>query len=141
MKQKQKTAPKARNPFVQHLVKRPSGAHEKSYKTHRRDAKVALKKNADYSDKPIASLSSLSNGPIAELVQRWTFNPCQRGFEPHPIHHYFDDTQLGHTTLIATRRMLQALERQCIVYLPSNDYFDDTLHLVEEESSIYAGNF
>lgn len=68
MKQKQKTAPKARNPFVQHLVKRPSGAHEKSYKTHRRDAKVALKKSSDYSDEPIASLSSLSNGPIAELV-------------------------------------------------------------------------
>lgn len=68
MKSKQKAVPKVRNPFVLHLAKRPSGAHEKSYKTHRRDAKVALKKVSDYSDKPIASLSSLSNGPVAELV-------------------------------------------------------------------------
>lgn len=65
---KQKQLPKPRNPFVQHLVKRKSGVHEKSYKTHRRDAKVALKKNSDYSDKPTVYLSSLSNGPIAELV-------------------------------------------------------------------------
>ncbi len=51
MKQKQKAAPKVRNPFVQHLSKRPSGAHDKSYKVSRRDAKVALKKSPDYSDK------------------------------------------------------------------------------------------
>lgn len=69
MKNKQKAVPKARNPFVQHLVKRPSGAHDKSYKTHRRDAKVALKKNADYSTKQLpVLLSSLRYGPIAELV-------------------------------------------------------------------------
>ena len=63
MKSKKREAPKPRNPFVQHLMKRPSGVHEKSYKTHRRDAKVALKKNSDYSDKPMASPSSLGYGP------------------------------------------------------------------------------
>ena len=65
---KRKQLPKPRNPFVQHLVIKKQGAHEKSYKTHRRDAKVALKKNSDYSDKPKVSLSSLIYGPIAELV-------------------------------------------------------------------------
>lgn len=91
MKQKQKTAPKARNPFVQHLVKRPSGAHEKSYKTHRRDAKVALKKNADYSDKPLVYLSSLSNGPLVEWFNNG-FLIRVPGFESQRVHHYFDDT-------------------------------------------------
>jgi len=52
----QKTV-KPRNPFVQHLSKRKSGVHQKSYKTVRRDAKVELKK--DYSDKAMFSLSSL----------------------------------------------------------------------------------
>lgn len=65
---KQKQLPKPRNPFVQHLIVKKQGAHTKSYKTHRRDAKVALKKSSDYSDKPKVSLSSLNNGPIAELV-------------------------------------------------------------------------
>ena len=46
---KQKQVPKPRNPFVQHLVKRKSGAHQKPYKTVRRDAKVEMKK--DYSEK------------------------------------------------------------------------------------------
>ena len=46
---KQKQLPKPRNPFVQHLVTKKQGAHTKSYKTHRRDAKVALKKSSDYS--------------------------------------------------------------------------------------------
>lgn len=68
MKRKAKELPKARNPFVLHLSKRPSGAHQKSYKTHRRDAKVALKKSVDYSDKHVASLNSLISGPVAELV-------------------------------------------------------------------------
>ena len=65
---KRKQLPKQRNPFVQHLVKKKQGAHEKSYKTHRRDAKVALKKTTDYSDKPMVFLSSLPNGSVAELV-------------------------------------------------------------------------
>ena len=65
---KNKQLPKPRNPFVQHLIVKKQGAHEKSYKTHRRDAKVALKKSSDYSDKPMASLSSLINGSVAELV-------------------------------------------------------------------------
>lgn len=65
---KQKQLPKPRNPFVQHLIVKKQGAHTKSYKTHRRDAKVALKKSSDYSDKPKVSLNSLNNGPIAELV-------------------------------------------------------------------------
>lgn len=43
MKQKQKT-PKERNPFVQHLVTKKSGAHGKSKKAIRRNEKVALKK-------------------------------------------------------------------------------------------------
>jgi hypothetical protein len=46
---KQKQLPKPRNPFVQHLIVKKQGAHTKSYKTHRRDAKVALKKSSDYS--------------------------------------------------------------------------------------------
>lgn len=64
---KQKPLPKPRDPFVQHLVKRKSGAHQKPYKVSRRDAKVQMKK--DYSDKQAyVSLSSLNIGPIAELV-------------------------------------------------------------------------
>ena len=46
MKPKQKELPKARNPFVLHLSKRPSGAHGKAYKVQRRDDKMALKQNA-----------------------------------------------------------------------------------------------
>lgn len=46
---KRKAVPKQRNPFVQHLIVKKQGAHEKSYKTHRRDSKVALKKTVDYS--------------------------------------------------------------------------------------------
>lgn len=64
---KQKPLVKPRDPFVQHLVKRKSGAHQKPYKVSRRDAKVQMKK--DYSDKHVdVSLSSLRNGPVAELV-------------------------------------------------------------------------
>lgn len=37
-------APKARNPFVQHLIKRSSGAHIKTKKALRRADKVALQK-------------------------------------------------------------------------------------------------
>lgn len=73
MKQKQKAAPKARNPFVQHLVKRPSGAHEKSYKVSRRDAKVALKKNSDYSTKYTdILLSSLATRVFCIPVPEWS---------------------------------------------------------------------
>lgn len=55
---KTQKAVKSRNPFVQHLVKRKSGIHQKPYKTARRDAKVQMKK--DYSDKTMFSLSSLT---------------------------------------------------------------------------------
>jgi hypothetical protein len=51
MKRKNKELPKARNPFVLHLSKRPSGAHGKTRKVQRRDDKMALK-----------------NGSVAELV-------------------------------------------------------------------------
>ena len=61
---KQKTI-KPRNPFVQHLAKRKTGAHTKSYKVERRDAKASLKR--DYSDKHLVFLNSLC-GPVAELV-------------------------------------------------------------------------
>lgn len=43
MKQKKQT-PKQRNPYVQHLVKRKSGAHQKSKKAERRDDKSKIKK-------------------------------------------------------------------------------------------------
>lgn len=43
MKRKQQL-PKERNPFVQHLITKKSGAHAKSKKAIRRDDKVALKK-------------------------------------------------------------------------------------------------
>lgn len=62
---KKQKLPKPRNPFVQHLVKRKTGAHVKPYKTERRDAKASLKR--EYSDKLLVFLSTL-NGPIAELV-------------------------------------------------------------------------
>lgn len=45
MKRKHKELPKARNPFVLHLSKRPSGAHGKTHKVQRRDDKMALKQN------------------------------------------------------------------------------------------------
>jgi hypothetical protein len=49
MKRKHKELPKVRNPFVLHLSKRPSGAHGKTKKAERRDAKVQVKK--DYCEK------------------------------------------------------------------------------------------
>lgn len=48
---KKKTLPKERNPFVQHLIKKKSGAHGKPYKVERRNNKASLKK--DYSDKQL----------------------------------------------------------------------------------------
>lgn len=63
---KKQKIPKPRNPFVQHIVTKKQGVHQKSYKTHRRNIKVALKK-ADYSEKPIVSLNSLYK-PVAEVV-------------------------------------------------------------------------
>ena len=41
---KRKQAPKERNPFVQHIRLKPSGAHSKSAKAQRSVDKVALKK-------------------------------------------------------------------------------------------------
>ena len=41
---KQKQSPKQRNPYVQHLVKRKSGAHQKSKKVARQNDKVKLRK-------------------------------------------------------------------------------------------------
>jgi hypothetical protein len=44
MKSKRKELPKARNPFVEHLInKRGAGVHGKSKKAQRRDDKMALK--------------------------------------------------------------------------------------------------
>ena len=43
MKLKRKDLPKARNPFVLHLSKRPSGAHGKTKKAERRDERMALR--------------------------------------------------------------------------------------------------
>ena len=43
MKRKHKELPKARNPFVLHLSKRPSGAHGKTKKAERRDERMALR--------------------------------------------------------------------------------------------------
>lgn len=47
MKTKKLKAPKQRNPFVQHLTNRKQGAHVKSKKALRRDAKVELKREKD----------------------------------------------------------------------------------------------
>lgn len=69
---KSKQLPKPRNPFVQHLIVKKQGAHTKSYKTHRRDAKVALKKSSDYSDKPMVSLSSLVTREFCIPVPEWS---------------------------------------------------------------------
>lgn len=44
MKRKQKDLPKERNPFVQHLITKKQGAHRKSKKAIRRDAKAQLRK-------------------------------------------------------------------------------------------------
>jgi len=62
---KQKQAPKPRNPFVQHLVKRKSGAHQKPYKTVRRDAKVEMKKTTP---KNTTMFLRVVFGSVAELV-------------------------------------------------------------------------
>lgn len=61
---KKKTV-KPRNPFVQHLVRRKQGAHQKPYKISRRDAKAQLKR--DYSDKFTTFQSSLYRS-VAEVV-------------------------------------------------------------------------
>ncbi len=45
MKRKNKELPKARNPYVLHLSKRPAGAHGKTKKAQRRDEKMALKQD------------------------------------------------------------------------------------------------
>jgi hypothetical protein len=50
MKRKCKELPKARNPFVQHLIKRGSSVHGKSKKVERRDAKMALKQNGSVAE-------------------------------------------------------------------------------------------
>ena len=51
MKAKRKELPKARNPFVQHLInKRGSGLHEKSKKVERRDAKMALRQSGSIAE-------------------------------------------------------------------------------------------
>ena len=63
---KRKQLPKPRDPFVQHLVKRKSGVHQKPYKTARRDAKVQMKK--DYSDKHVDVSPSSLYKPVAEVV-------------------------------------------------------------------------
>lgn len=44
MKRKQKM-PKPRNPFVQHLITKKQGAHQKSKKAQRQRDKIKLKRN------------------------------------------------------------------------------------------------
>jgi hypothetical protein len=44
MKRKQKNTPKERNPFVQHLIGKRQGAHQKSKKTERQKEKSILHK-------------------------------------------------------------------------------------------------
>lgn len=44
MKQKSKQLPKERNPFVQHLIGKKQGAHQKSKKSVRRNEKAELRK-------------------------------------------------------------------------------------------------
>ena len=84
---KQKPLPKPRDPFVQHLVKRRSGAHQKPYKVSRRDAKVQMKK--DYSDKHVdVSLSSLCKyyyGPLVEWFNKGFLIPAP-GFDSQRVH-------------------------------------------------------
>ena len=41
---KRKSAPKPRNPFVQHLVVKKQGAHSKPYKAERANQKKELKR-------------------------------------------------------------------------------------------------
>lgn len=41
---KQKSLPKPRDPFVQHLITKKAGAHVKAKKIQRRDDKVELRK-------------------------------------------------------------------------------------------------
>lgn len=42
--------PKERNPFVQHLITKKSGAHGKSKKAQRRDDKASLRKGSTTQD-------------------------------------------------------------------------------------------
>lgn len=56
MAQKKKQLPKQRNPFVQHIITKKSGAHGKSKKAQRRDDKAELRKsnkNQDDFDKVV----------------------------------------------------------------------------------------
>lgn len=70
---KRKTLPKPRNPFVQHLISKKQGAHQKSYKTVRRDDKVALKKSSDYSTKHNdVLLNSLDTREFCIPVPEWS---------------------------------------------------------------------
>ncbi len=82
---KQRKLPKPRNPFVQHIVTKKQGAHQKSYKTERRDAKAALKRQ-DYSTKHIyVSLSSLIYGPLVEWFNN-RFLIYEPGFDSQRVH-------------------------------------------------------
>lgn len=74
--------PKPRNPFVQHIVRRKQGAHQKPYKVSRRDAKAQLKR--DCSDKPQVFLSSL-NGPLVEWFNK-RFLISRPGFDSQRVH-------------------------------------------------------
>lgn len=87
MKQKCKELPKARNPFVQHLIKRGSSVHGKSKKAERRDAKMALRQSGS-----VANEKNTDGYPSGQ--RELTFNQSRklRGFESLPVHHYFDDT-------------------------------------------------
>jgi hypothetical protein len=44
MKRKQKELPKERNPYVQHLITKKQGAHQKPKKAERQAEKVKLQK-------------------------------------------------------------------------------------------------
>lgn len=84
---KRKQMPKPRDPFVQHIVKRKSGAHQKPYKVSRRDVKVEMKK--DYSDKhDDVSPSSLYRhyyGPLVEWFNVGFLIPVP-GFDSQRVH-------------------------------------------------------
>jgi hypothetical protein len=76
---KKSKIPKPRNPFVQHLVTKKQGAHTKRYKTHRRDAKVSLKKQTDYSHKLYeVFVSSLNFAPVAQRKSKGLLSPRSR---------------------------------------------------------------
>jgi hypothetical protein len=72
---KRNKMPKERNPFVQHLIKKKCGAHNKSKKAQRRDDKISLRKNIKDDLNKVVTFFKSSYGPETAVGWQYqTFN-------------------------------------------------------------------